>query len=345
MNSDGFIQIDDFCFRIFRIPVFGEFSFVYSAQWHRALKIVALIVSLGVPSVVEIAIGRDQLILVALLALSLLLLTATAFSDPGVLPPAVGVEASSTQQRPSEFLRTPWYRQDIALCTFCRTCLHVRPRRSSHCRVCKVCVMEHDHHCAFLGCCIGSRNTRWFLAFLIVTCVAGVFADAVLLVQITAALRRGDMNVSTAAVPAVCAGFVGCVTVILAAFTFRVVYVILVGGSLRYGGTSQAVLQRRHQADVDGSTEFWTRMFRIIVPELPSLLPEYAVALAGPPTAVASEARQKFATIDASSLGYGDENAEDDISDFDLLRPGSLSVSYQDSRDLSRSTGPAINYS
>ena len=40
------------------------------------------------------------------------------------------------------------------------------PIRSKHCRMCQKCVSTYDHHCPWLGNCVGERNRKNFYIYL-----------------------------------------------------------------------------------------------------------------------------------------------------------------------------------
>ena len=49
----------------------------------------------------------------------------------------------------------------------CLTCQIMRPPGASHCRICDNCVFDFDHHCVFISNCVGKRNHRYFVLFLV----------------------------------------------------------------------------------------------------------------------------------------------------------------------------------
>jgi len=50
---------------------------------------------------------------------------------------------------------------------FCANCNIDQPIRCKHCKHCKFCVATFDHHCIWIGNCIGEKNKWLFFIFLI----------------------------------------------------------------------------------------------------------------------------------------------------------------------------------
>jgi palmitoyltransferase ZDHHC9/14/18 len=48
---------------------------------------------------------------------------------------------------------------------FCHTCKIFRPPQTVHCKECNSCLRRMDHHCNWIGTCVGLRNYRHFLLF------------------------------------------------------------------------------------------------------------------------------------------------------------------------------------
>ena len=49
---------------------------------------------------------------------------------------------------------------------FCNTCDIYRPPRTIHCGTCGCCIERLDHHCPWVGTCIGKRNYKYFILFM-----------------------------------------------------------------------------------------------------------------------------------------------------------------------------------
>jgi palmitoyltransferase ZDHHC9/14/18 len=63
--------------------------------------------------------------------------------------------------------------------TICYTCRIIRPPRTSHCALCDICVERFDHHCDWLGTCIGKRNYKSFFFFLLNINITAIYQVSV----------------------------------------------------------------------------------------------------------------------------------------------------------------------
>lgn len=72
---------------------------------------------------------------------------------------------------------------EIAL-SVCKTCKITRPPRVFHCSRCDACIEVHDHHCPWVGNCVGKRNHKYFASFILYASVHAIFTVATGLVSL-----------------------------------------------------------------------------------------------------------------------------------------------------------------
>ena len=65
--------------------------------------------------------------------------------------------------------------KDEILCKKCPTCKIIKTPRVYHCSICDCCISVHDHHCPWIGACIGQRNHIYFFAYSWITKILALF--------------------------------------------------------------------------------------------------------------------------------------------------------------------------
>ena len=61
--------------------------------------------------------------------------------------------------------------------SYCHMCMQNSPPRSYHCYQCDVCVLKRDHHCLFIGSCVGHANQRYYLMSIMYISIGALYAN------------------------------------------------------------------------------------------------------------------------------------------------------------------------
>ncbi|KAI0883301.1 palmitoyltransferase PFA3 [Annulohypoxylon maeteangense] len=90
--------------------------------------------------------------------------TTAVFTNPGSTTNSTGYSTLPTNNPPQA---TSFTVKSNGEMRFCKKCQARKPDRAHHCSTCRRCVLKMDHHCPWLATCIGLRNHKAFLLFLI----------------------------------------------------------------------------------------------------------------------------------------------------------------------------------
>ena len=167
-----------------------------SAVWQPVATAGCIVAPLAALSALELGVWvqrgheAESFVLLALSVVSLAMLFLTATTNPGVAvhgpEPAAGAARLRTRVSVKVAGHIRWLK-------YCPTCRIYRVPRMSHCAVCDNCVAGFDHHCPWVGTCIGERNYPLFLCFVFSTAAMSIWTQVLcVLIIVNAGKETGS---------------------------------------------------------------------------------------------------------------------------------------------------------
>ena len=128
--------------------------------------------------------------MILLFLISSFLLFLSGIIDPGIMlkghPNDIKDTKNNTKSKTIKIRQLGY----VSQYKICETCFLIRPLRSTHCNTCNNCVIRFDHHCPWIGTCVGKRNYPIFFLFLCFLNLQQLFTICVCIAHIAIKIRN-----------------------------------------------------------------------------------------------------------------------------------------------------------
>ena len=139
-----------------------------------------------------------------LLLISLIFCLFCIFSSPGILPPNIDSSQNEVKKNyknssfPYKFKeKLILIRGQILKLKVCSTCLITRPLGSTHCSKCNICIEKMDHHCPYVGNCLGLNNYKYFFYFICFFDIHTIFNFVICILRIIDFKKKIEIIISS----------------------------------------------------------------------------------------------------------------------------------------------------
>ncbi len=136
-------------------PRFGQFRIVIGPHWYVSIIGFSLLTLIGVAILMPLWPSLTlvlRIIYILVFGFTLLMYLLIFLSNPGIIPQKLNGEAVEDVEAKSNYS--------------CTKCMSLRTQKAYHCEDCDVCIEEWDHHCVWVGKCIGRQNLIAFYVFI-----------------------------------------------------------------------------------------------------------------------------------------------------------------------------------
>ena len=107
-------------------------------------------------------------------------------TDPGTITEENFEEYT---EKYSEYFKTKIYKKNNP----CRTCKFQKPPRSKHCSLCKKCISKLDHHCIWIKGCVGEKNYKYFILFIVTHSLMCFYGFFLILDVVNIIIKRNNL--------------------------------------------------------------------------------------------------------------------------------------------------------
>lgn len=165
----------------------------FSSEWHKGLiffLFISIKIILELVFVINIKVysNKENIVLTILhiwfYFINVFFSIKCLIGNPGILPGNSFVHNIFPVTK-----KIKWYvlKGRVYRLKVCPTCFIMRPLGSGHCKKCNVCIERYDHHCPWVGSCIGRNNYKYFFFLLIsinVYFISSLIEDVICFVKI-----------------------------------------------------------------------------------------------------------------------------------------------------------------